>query len=69
MPKITNKKTADILEYRRNYYQENKAKISKYQKEYYRLKKGLRPDHNLNWRGEKMKGMTRTYGEYKMVFD
>jgi len=69
MPKITHKKTADILAYRKNYYQENKERISKYQKEYYRLKKGLRPDHNLNWRGEKITGMVRTYGEYKMVFD
>lgn len=69
MPKITHKKTADILQYRRNYYQENKARISKYQKEYYRLKKGLRPDHNLNWRGEKLKVMVIKHGEYKMSFE
>ena len=69
MPKITHKKTADILAYRRNYYQENKARISKYQKEYYRLKKGLRPDHNLNWRGEKTKYITITRGSYYMNFD
>ena len=69
MPKLTQKKTADILIYRRNYYQENKAKISKYQKEYYRIKKGLSPDHNLNWRGDKIKGMSRSFGLYTLAFN
>ena len=59
MPKIINKKTADILAYRKNYYQENKDKISKYQKEYYRVKRGFRPDHDLNWRGQKIIGVTK----------
>ncbi len=68
MPKIINKKTADILAYRKNYYQENKEKISKYQKEYYRVKRGFRPDHDLNWRGQKIIGVTKTYGKYVMFF-
>ena len=69
MPKITHKKTADILQYRRNYYQYNKERISTYQKKYYRLKKGLPEDFKLNWRGEKITQLTRTFGTYIIRWD
>ncbi len=56
-------------EYRRNYYQKNKEKISKYQKEYYYKKMGYDRRKVLNWKGEKCKGMTIQRGVFVVRFD
>ncbi len=70
MPKISQYKlTEDILEYRKNYYQENKLRISSYQKDYYRLKKGLPIDYDPNWRGEKIKVLNKKYGKIIVSFN
>lgn len=69
MPKITEKKTADIFRYRRNYYQENKERISKYQKEQYLIKKGLPLNYKLQWRGEKRTRMEIIKGNFTINFD
>ena len=45
-------KERQMKNYRKNYYKENKKKISDYQKKYYLQKKGLPEDHVLKWRGE-----------------
>tara|TARA_R110000824_G_scaffold242352_3_gene431049 strand:- start:2635 stop:2844 length:210 start_codon:yes stop_codon:yes gene_type:complete len=69
MPKITEKKTEDIFRYRRNYYQDNKERISKYQKEQYLIKKGLPLNYKLNWRGEKRIKTDIIKGYYTINFD
>ena len=69
MTKITEKKTEDIFRYRRNYYLENKEKISKYQKEQYLIKKGLPLNYKLNWRGEKRNNLEIIKGNYTINFD
>tara|TARA_R110002072_G_scaffold106_5_gene704 strand:+ start:425 stop:634 length:210 start_codon:yes stop_codon:yes gene_type:complete len=69
MPKITEKKTEDIFRYRKNYYLENKEKISKYQKDQYLIKKGLPLNYKLNWRGEKRNNLEIIKGYYTINFD
>jgi hypothetical protein len=69
MPKNIIKKTADIIKYRQNYYQENKIRISKYQKEQYLIKKGLPPNFNLNWRGKRRNCLEILKGNYTINFD
>jgi hypothetical protein len=62
-------KTQDILQYRKQYYQENKERISAYQKGYYRRKKGLPSNFNLNWKGEKINGIVFLNKSVCLVFD
>ena len=56
-------------EYRRNYYQENKSKISHYQKEYYYKKMGYDKRKVLNWKGEKIKGLIIDKGLFTVEFE
>lgn len=56
-------------EYRRKYYQENKEKISSYQKNYYYKKMGYDKRKILNWKGEKIKGLVIERGVFTIKFD
>jgi hypothetical protein len=70
MVKLTEEeKLLKIREYRKNYYQKNKARIAEYQRRYYLRKKGLPEDYTLNWRGKKQIGMVVKFGSFVISFD
>tara|TARA_R110001632_G_scaffold232591_1_gene373819 strand:- start:553 stop:831 length:279 start_codon:yes stop_codon:yes gene_type:complete len=56
-------------EYRKNYYQDNKNKISNYQKNYYYKKMGYDHRKILNWKGYRVKGLVINRGLFTVIFD
>ena len=64
-------------QYRRDYYNKNKARIQKYQKQYYKEKREtsqtmngkVRPYTLHSWKGEKHPTITITTGCFILTFD
>ena len=65
-------------QYRRIYYEDNKDRIQKYQKKYYKEKREettkekndiVRPYNIHKWKGEQIKTISRTYGNFIITFN
>ena len=65
-------------QYRKNYYEENKDRIQKYQKKYYKDRREektcvkndiVRQYTPHKWKGDKIKTISRTYGKYCITFN